>query len=424
MRTRRLLIGVALLALTALPVSAQDAPARPQAGESLLAVVGGDIHVGNGSVIRGGTVLCRGTRIEAIGRDVEVPEGARVVDAKGRTVLPGFIAPACDGVGVRRGRPRVGERFADSLDPESNNLSLAHSAGITAFHDDGQRRGIYSETNAVLKTAKGFPKLMVLKEPAALTVAWTNSTVTDQQKFESLLKRTRQFIDGGKKGRAPAGAGVIGALERKLPVRITARAKDDIKEALRFAKRHDLRLVLENADEAWTIPEQIAAAGAYCVVLPRGRRWPRPHEVETTGSRVENAAILEKAGVPFCVLPPGGFGGRGAGISLGGVTGRDLLTYSIDAGFAVRGGASEKAAMRALTLTAAEALGVEDRIGSLEVGKDADIVVFQGDPLDFRNMAEVTIVSGHVVYERSKHSFFKHLPDPAAGTDAGAGTDD
>ena len=87
-----------------------------------------------------------------------------------------------------------------------------------------------------------------------------------------------------------------------------------------------------------------------------------------------------------------------------------MLTYPLEGAFAIRGGASTDAALRAITLTAAEALGVEKRVGSLERGKDADIVIYPGDPFDYRVLPETTIVSGRVLYERSKSKLFGHLP--------------
>ncbi len=393
--------------------TAQD-ETRPAAGEAVLAVVGGDVWTGTGSVIRNGTVLCRGRRIEAIGADIAVPQGARVIDAKGRRVLPGFVAPLGTGMGVARGRPRIGERYADSLDADNVTAELALSAGITSFHHEGERKGIWSATNAVVKPAAGAPDLMVLKEPAALTVAWS-SAVQERLSFQQLLDKTRKWVKDGSKGASPAPQPVTDAAQRKIPVRISASTTSDIASALRFAKQNDLRLVLLDCYEAWTVAEDVAAAGAICVMEPRTRRWPSAGEEWTAGSNIEGCAILEKAGAKFCVLPPGGFGGVGWSISLGGLAGRDLLTYSWEAAFAVRGGASEDAALRAITLTAAEALGVDDRVGSLTAGKDADIVIWQGDPLDYRMNVETAIVSGRVLYERTKSKLFAHLPDRSSG---------
>ena len=400
-----------LAALAVLPARAQgDDAARPQAGEGVLAVVGGDVWTGTGGVIRRGTVLCRGRRIEAVGADLKVPEGARVVDATGRRVMPGLVVPLGTGMGVARGRPRPGERYADSLDAENVQTELALAAGITAFHHEGERRGIWSANNAVIKPALGEPDLMVVKEPAALTVAWS-SAAPERIGFEQTLDRTRKWIKDGQKTPAPAPQPVVDALLRKIPVRISASSRNDVASALRFAKQWDVKLVLLDCYEAWTLTEDVAAAGAVCVMEPRTRRWPEAGSEWTAGSNIEGCAMLEKAGAKFCVLPPGGFGQIGWAISLGGIAGRDLLTYSFEGAFAVRGGASEDAALRAITLTAAETLGVEDRVGSLTPGKDADIVVWQGDPLDYRMNVETTIVSGRVLYERSKSKLFAHLPD-------------
>jgi len=410
-RSPRLRVISLVVALSLSTVSSNaDDSARPQAGETLLAIVGGDVWTGTGAVIHGGTVLCRGRKIEAVGADVAVPEGARVVDAKGRRVMPGLVAPLGTGMGVARGRPKSGERYADSLAPDDMQCELALSSGITAFHHEGERRGIWSATNAVVKPALGQPDLMVVKEPAALTVAWS-SAVQERLSFEQMLDRAKKWMKDGSKGNAPAPQPILDALSRKIPVRISASTRADIDAALRFAKKWDVKLVLLDCYEAWTMAEDVAAAGAVCVMEPRTRRWPNAGEEFTAGTNIEGCALLEKAGAKFCVLPPGGWGQVGWGITVGQLSGRDLATYSWEAAFAIRGGASEDASLRAITLTAAETLGVDDRLGSLAPGKDADVVVWQGDPLDYRMNVEVAIVSGRVLYERSKSKLFAHLPD-------------
>ena len=407
MRLTNVLVFAVLLLASA--SHAQD-EARPRAGETVLAIVGGDVYTGTGSVIRQGTVLCRGRKIEAVGVDLPVPQGARVIDAAGRRVVPGLVVPLGTGMGVTRGHPRAGERYADSLDPSSLNAELALAAGITAFHHEGERRGMWGATNAVIKPALGEPDLMVLKEPAAVTMS-LSAPAPERVAFAQLLDRTKKWLKDGAKGGAPAPQPLVDALQRKIPVRISASSKGDIAAALRFAKQYDLRLVLTDCYEAWTLAEDVAAAGAVCVMEPRTRRWPGAGEEFTAGSNIEGCAMLEKAGAKFCVLPPGGFGGPGWAITIGGLAGRDLLTYSWEGAFAVRGGAGDDAALRAITLTAAEALGVDDRIGSLTAGKDADVVIWQGDPLDYHMNVETTIVSGRVLYERSKSKLFAHLPD-------------
>ncbi len=411
---RNLLLALTALAAAAVASSSLTAQEResrrPVGGEDVLAIVGGEVHTGTGRVLRRGTVLCRDGKIEAVGVDLRIPEGANIVDATGKWVLPGFVAPQGNNFGIRRGRPRKGEKFSQCLEADSTYCELALSAGITAYVASGRSRSPYSDTNAVVKPAYLAPELMIVKEPAALDVRWAGQSGMTRASLRETLASARKWIRGGKKGRQPGSGTLIAALERKVPVRISASTKRDIRGALELAREYDLRLVLTNATEAWTMPEEIAAAGAIAIVQPRQRRWPRPGMEGESGSRIDAVATLEKAGASFCILPPGGFGGGGSGISLNGIAGRDLLTYPVEGAFAIRGGASRDAALRAITLTAAEAAGVEDRIGSLEAGKDADIVIYQGDPFDYRLMADVTIVSGRVLYEREKSTLFSHLP--------------
>lgn len=414
----RALFAAVLLLLCLRPAFAQDEDgARPAAGESVLAVVGGEVHTGDGVVLRRGTVLCRDGKIIGVGADLEVPEGARVIDAKGMWVLPGFVAPDGDNFGVRQGRPRGGESFKDNLDPESKLAELALAAGITAFHGDALGGGSIDMNNAILRPAYKRPDLMVLRENAALSISWVRLQVSERTNLESQLERGKAWIAAGRKGNPPVPQPMIEALDRKIPTRISVGEKSDIAQALRFASKFDLRLVLLGAYEAWLLPQDIAASGAITVITPRMRVWPSAGREDSSGSSITTCALLEKAGAKFCVLPPGGFGGRGTGIGLGGISGRDMLTYAWEGAFAVRGGASSEASLRAITLTAAEALGVEDQVGSLVRGKSADIVVFQGDPFDFRYRAEITIVAGQVLYERSKCDFFAHLPNPNAPKD-------
>jgi len=104
-------------------------------------------------------------------------------------------------------------------------------------------------------------------------------------------------------------------------------------------------------------------------------------------------------------------GGRygGAGLGTGGILGQDLHTVHIDAAYAVRGGLDNAKALRTITLDAAKTLGVDARIGSIEAGKDADILILDGDPLHYRTFVQTAIVNGKVVYEKDKEPFYRHI---------------
>src|SRR5262249_40873923 len=168
-------------------------------------------------------------------------------------------------------------------------------------------------------------------------------------------------------------------------------------------------VVLQKPVSAWLCPDEIARTGSMVILSPRDRVPAEPADPDRTGSNLASAAILAEAGVPVAVTcPQGGYGG-GAGVTTGGIMGQDLNTPHIDAAFAVRGGMDNRKALRTLTLDAARILGVERRIGSLEPGKDADILILDGDPLHYRTFVQTAIVNGKVVYEKDKEPFYSHI---------------
>jgi imidazolonepropionase-like amidohydrolase len=191
-----------------------------------------------------------------------------------------------------------------------------------------------------------------------------------------------------------------------LPARLQVTKADDILAALLLVDDFGIRLVLEDAPEAWIVAEEIARRNVPVLITPRRFPDPDPMLDRQNGGTIECARILEEKGVRFAVLPPGGFGGPGYGISMMGIAGRDLMTYPMAAAFAVRGGASRRAAFRAITIVAAEISGVAERVGTIEVKKDGDLVIWDGDPLSIRGFADIVIVGGKVAYDRKKADLF------------------
>ena len=119
---------------------------------------------------------------------------------------------------------------------------------------------------------------------------------------------------------------------------------------------------------------------------------------------VRRPAAFAKAGVAVAVLP------YKRGIDLGGLAGRDLSTLAMDAAFAVRGGMTEDEALKAITLTSAKVLGVDERVGSLEKGKDADVLILSGHPLDYRSFVLKAFINGKIYYERDKSRLYERVP--------------
>lgn len=430
----------------------------------VIAITGADVYTVTRGTIRGATVLVKDGKIAAVGQDVDVPASATRIDAMGKIVTPGFIAISASNLGIRAtgggpgGGPGGGQpKSADSLNPFDRNMLFCLSAGITTacVEVGGGGRGRFgrdSEGNefevvelpddtqlcpccglpiqstepigptpptertarrqVVLKLSYGDMAPMLVKEtPFYHVPAGSFSGALNRHNWRETIKRAKQQVKdraaadtalefaggmggGGSGRRVPEE--VIKLVEKKIPLRTEAFSRDQIRDAIALAKELDYNLILDNVDEAWLTAADIGAAKIDVVITPRSRRRPQPGKEDHSGSSIENSAYLEKAGVSFAVSP------LGESVSLDGIPGRDLTSLPIEAMFAVRGGATEQAALAALTIVPARMMGLEARLGSIEEGKDADLLILDGPPLDYRTAVDKAIVGGKVYYDRTK----------------------
>jgi hypothetical protein len=389
------------------------APAKPKT----LAIVHADVYPITSGVIRDGTVLIRDGKIVAVGESVDLPEGCEVVHAGGKPLLPGFVAARMSGIGLQR----VSGKIADSLDPYDRSVELALAAGITSGFTS------YGSTSAVIKMSAGRLEGMLVAEPAAESLTWASADGNARKgiidRFESAKKYLadlgayeKKKAAGDAKAKAPRKSGGIDAyvrlLRRETPARFTsARSESDVLECLKLVDRYRFRAIIEGAVDAWRVGSEIARRGVRVIDVPRKLSFPDPRKGDPGGSTVSSSARLRERGVRFAILPPGrGRRGAGTGISLGGVVGRDLFTLTFDAARAVSGGLSEAAALEAITIDAAEILGIDDRVGSIDPGKDADLILMSGDPLDYRTWTLKAWVDGRLVYEKEKSRLLSHIP--------------
>jgi Amidohydrolase family len=455
MRATSLLL-LAAVALTAVELPAQrgrfrrggrpeaQTPATPAPEKterkrptSFTAIMGGDVYLGTGDRLTNGTVLIGDDKIEAVGTNLELPAGTKVIDAKGKVVSPGFVCVQGNGMGAGRASP-----FIDGVNPFDPEIKQGLAAGITAFLAGSSGGGnTPSGDNAVIKLAYGDVAGMVLTEGSVVGMSVPLS-VADQHNFEELVKKTKEYRTAvaefpakkaadanAKPPQPPPGSErlvKVLAGEAKLWITLGGRfggrmrgnpfggggSNDDadaIRQAVGIAQLVGTGVVLVKPTCGWLLPEEISASGSMVVLCPRDRVAADPSDPDHTGSNIASAAILSAAGVPVAVTcPSGGFGG-GAGVGTGGILGQDLNTPQVDAAFAVRGGMDNRKALRTLTLDAAKCLGVDARIGSLEAGKDADVLILDGDPLHYRTFVETAIVNGKVVYEKGKEPFYSHI---------------
>ncbi len=402
------------------------------------AIVGGDVYLGTGQRLTGAVVLIADDKIEAVGHNLALPDGTTVIDAKGKTVSPGFVAVQGFGMGAGRSAP-----YADSVNPFDPEIKQGLAAGVTAFLVGNVGNGpLPTGDNAVIKLAYGDVKGMVLQEDTVVGMAGALS-LADRDKLEELVKKVREHLQAlaefpkkkaadpaAKEPTPPPGSEkLVAVLQGKARLWLgvggmsmnpfgggrrgggsAARSSDvdGIRQALETSRLLGHGVVLQKPTSAWLVPDEIAATGSMVFLSPRDRVPADPTDPDTTGSNLASAAILARAGVPVAVTCPGGMFG-GAGVGTGGILGQDLNTPHVDAAFAVRGGLDNRKALRTLTLDPARILGVDARIGSLEPGKDADVLILQGDPLHYATFVTTAIVNGKVVYELAKEPLYRHL---------------
>jgi imidazolonepropionase-like amidohydrolase len=189
---------------------------------------------------------------------------------------------------------------------------------------------------------------------------------------------------------------LISLLKRETAMRIRANSVDEIRDMVDLANELGYDIVIEGAIEGWVLAQELGASEVSVIYTPRQRREAQRDRKEDSGSFIESTGIFEEAGVPFAIAT------LSNSISTNGLAGRDLTSLALEAAFAVRGGADERTALQAVTIVPARMMGLEDKIGSIEVGKDADILILNGSPLDYRTYVEQAIVAGKLAYDRAE----------------------
>jgi imidazolonepropionase-like amidohydrolase len=396
-------VAALLLPLTLVlvgPALAQEQEEDEPADE-WFALQGGDVYTGTGAILRGATVLSKNGKIDEIGYDLFIPEEAKVMDVSGYRVYPGLVAIES------RGLFGGSSDLANSVDPFSKNMILALAAGVTTARSGSE----------VAKLRAGHIDGLVLTSGVLPGLSYSKSNPsgkrTLRKKFEKAAQYLRDYaqweIDKkkDKELKEPSDKGVDSAVLRYLrgearPV-FSASQRTDLLEIARLAQRFGFRPIINGCQEGWIVADELGRAGASAIITARDRRTKSEQLVRTGGSSIENAAILHRAGVSVTIIP------ASAGISLGGIVGRDLMHLTIEAGFAVRGGLSEKAALDGITIEPARLLGVESRVGSIEVGKDADLIITDGDILHYQTFVQWAVVSGEVVYDKEAELYFAHI---------------
>jgi len=393
---RLVLISLAIVLVTALSQSAAT---------DTFAIKGAEIHTGTGAVIENGTIVVRDGKIAAVGADVRVPQGAEVVDASGKVIIPGLID---NHIHIGADLEQLNEfpnafqpeiRMMDALVEDHESWTRALQAGLTTVATGTGSGEIMSGEWVVIKTFGPSLEERLLREWGGLKFALDDAfagPTTDPAviagtraqliKAKEYLAAWRRWEESGKEGPPPARDLGLEALGRALTgdeeIRAHIHTPNQIRGAISLVDEFGVELQLHHATDGYMVVDEIAAHDMAVVGLPLFTR------VAFTEALLEGPARYAEAGVRFAFHSDDPAGNA------------KWLRHT--AGLAMRYGMNEKAAMRGLTSTAAELVHLADRLGSLEAGKDADFVVLDGPWYEMRTRTEQVYVDGVLAYDRGR----------------------
>jgi imidazolonepropionase-like amidohydrolase len=387
------------------------------ANAQTVAITNARIHTVSGPVIERGTIVFQNGRITAVGSDVAVPAGAQTIDAAGKTVTPGLL-DSSTGLGtieigqaagtndMASNTDRITAAFnpLDNLNPFSTLIPIARVEGITravvapnsgASFIAGQGLLIDLGNTGAQITVHRNPTAMyaALGEPGAERTGGTRAT--NLLRLREVLQDARDYaahrsaFDAGNRrdySISRLDLEALGPVVRgQLPLAVTAHRASDILSALRLAREANIRLILQGASEGWMVARDIAAANVTVIINP----LTNIPTFDALGITFENAARLHRAGVNVVLAS---FDSHNA---------RNLKQI---AGNAVSHGMPHDAALRSVTLNPARLWGIADRYGSIEPGKDADLVIWSGDPFELSTLVERVFIRGQLMPSETRQT--------------------
>ncbi|MEX2526686.1 MAG: amidohydrolase family protein [Gemmatimonadota bacterium] len=391
-----LILGLGLLGCLSTafnPVHAQD-----------VAVVGATIHTATGDVIPGGTLLVQDGRITAVGAQVEVPQGVEVVDATGMTMIPGMldnhshIGFAIGDVNERSTTFTPRYRIMDVLSPDDDYWFEAVNGGVTTIVTGPGSGSVSSGQSAVVKTWGPDWNARILDPTGGLKIAMgakrphTGTSMATTSMLREKFTQAREYMASWERWESGDGEGAPPARDLDLDVlaeilrgenrvRAHVHSAHDILSLLRLKDEFGFQLALHHSTEAYKVADEILARGVDVVGLPLFIRIGLREEV------MRSPAYLVERGINFAFHTD------------------DPVVMSkhqrYNGAMAMRYGMEGEAALRAMTINAARIAQVDDRVGTLEAGKDADFVIINGPWYELTSRVERVYVDGRLAYHRA-----------------------
>jgi imidazolonepropionase-like amidohydrolase len=381
----------------------------------MLLIKNGHIKPMVGADIENGCVLIDDNgKISALDKDIKPDSSMQIIDAQGRLVTPGCVEAHCH-IGVHNSAMRwegadynemsdpitPQMRAIDGINPIDESFELAIKNGVTSACTGPGSANVVGGTFAAIKLVGNRVDDMIIKNPAAMKCAfgenpkgvygqggkkapYTRMAVAAM--LRELLFKSRNYYEAKQNGKDPAFdmklEAMIPVIKKEIPLKAHAHRADDIFTSIRIAKEFDVLLTLDHCTDGAIIAQQLAKEGYPAFIGPS---FGAKTKIELQGKDFKTPGELYKAGVNVSIITDAPV--------------IPLQYLPMCAGFAADSGLPYEEAWKAITINPATAIGIADRVGSIEPGKDGDVVIWNADPLTtVAASAYMTIVDGKIVY--------------------------
>ncbi|KEI14522.1 MULTISPECIES: amidohydrolase [Clostridium] len=382
----------------------------------MILIKNGKIITVTKGTLKNGCILIKDGKILKVSEDIEVNEDVRIIDAKGGWVTPGFIDAHChigifeqdmgfEGTDINEATDPVTPhlRAIDAINPMDTSFKDAIKGGVTTVMTGPGSANPMGGQFVAMKTSGICVDDMVIKEPAAIKIAFgenpkriyksKNKMPTTRMATAALIreiltkaqnykiKKEKALKEGKDFEKNFRLEPLIPVLNKQIPLKAHCHRTDDILTAIRIAKEFDMNLTLDHCSEGHLIPDYIKQSGRDVIVGPT---LTARTKIEVKNKTFKTPKILHDNGIKIAIM-----------------TDHPVIPIEylpLCAGLAAKEGLGIEEALKAITINPAEICGIDNRVGSLEVGKDADVVISNGNPLDSLTSTICTIINGKIEY--------------------------
>jgi len=383
----------------------------------MILIKNGNIKTMEGPDILGGDILIEDGKIKKVSKNIEAEGEVQIVDASGCLVVPGLIDGHChlgmweEGIGFEGadGNESVDPvtpqlRAIDSINPMDEGFKMAREGGVTTAVTGPGSANVIGGTFAAVKTYGDRIDDMIIKFPTAMKIAFGENpkrVYNEKEKSpitrmatasilrETLFKAQKYYEDVERGKKEPDDKpefdmkldALLPVMDKEIPLKAHAHRADDIFTALRIAKEFDLEVTLDHCTEGHLIAEDLAKENKPALIGPS---LSEKSKYELKNLTFDTPKVLQEAGVLIAIITDSPV--------------IPLQYLSLVAGLAVKSGLKEEEAWKAITINPAKITGIDDRVGSIKEGKDADIVIFEGNPLrNIDSKPKKVIINGKII---------------------------